>query len=99
MRIQVIPIFAQANQLITITNTHTMKIYKNNSYTRTVEVIKTTKKCLSLGWSQNVKVTTVYNDTYNTNNGNTRTTEQRFLCGDDYLDYDNLGQLYYTKRK
>lgn len=70
-----------------------MKIYKNDSYTRTVEVIKTSRRCLELGWSQNVKVTTIYND------GQTRTTEKRYFCGDDYLNYDNSGHLYYTKRK
>ena len=76
-----------------------MKIYKNHSYTKTVEVIKTTKKCLSLGWSQNVKVTTVYNDINNMHNGKTRTVETRYLCSDDYLDYENSGHLYYTKNK
>jgi len=76
-----------------------MKIYKNDTYTRKVEVIKTSKRCLELGWSKNVKVTTVYNDTFNTNNGQTRTIEKRYFCGDDYLNYDYSGHLYYTKRK
>ena len=69
-----------------------MKTYKNDTYTRTVEVIKTSKKCLELGWSKNVKVTTVSNEPK-------RTVETRYFCGDDYLDYEFSGHLYYTKRK
>lgn len=69
-----------------------MKTYKNDSYTRTVEVIKTSKKCLELGWTQNVKVTTVFNEPK-------RTVESRYYCGDDYLNYEFSGCSYYTKRK
>lgn len=75
-----------------------MKTYKNDSYTRTVEVIKTSKKCLDYGWSQNVKVTTVWNDTLNIRGGKTRTVETRWWCGEDYLSYED-GVKYYTKEK
>jgi len=73
-----------------------MKTYRNHAYTRTVEVIKTTKKCLEYGWSCNVKVTTVMNDLFNRRNGKTLTIEERYWCGDDYLDY-KTGHKYYTK--
>lgn len=69
-----------------------MKTYKNDTYTRTVEVINTSTKCLALGWSKNVKVTTVYNEPK-------RTVESRYYSGDDYLSYEFSGCLYYTKRK
>lgn len=73
-----------------------MKTYKNDSYTRTVEVIKTSEKCEELGWFQNVKVTTVFNDP---NNGEKITVEDRYYCGENYLDYASCGHHYYYKRK
>ena len=75
-----------------------MKIYKNHSYTRTVEVIKTSKKCLDYGWSQNVKVTTVWNDILNIRGGKKTITETRWFCGENYLNYED-GARYYTKNK
>ena len=75
-----------------------MKTYTNHAYTRTVEVIKTTKGCLEYGWSCNVKVTTVMNDTCNIRNGKTWTIEERYWCGDDYLNY-RRGHKYYSKDK
>ncbi len=75
-----------------------MKTYKNDSYTRTVEVIKTSNKCLEYGWSQNVKVTTVWNDILNIRGGEKTITETRWMCGENYLNYED-GHLYYTKNK
>ena len=75
-----------------------MKTYKNDSYTRTVEIIKTTPKCIEYGFTCNVKVTTIYNDTLNIRNGATRTEETRWMATDDYLSYERLGHLYYSKR-
>ena len=80
-------------------NTDIMKTYKNNSYTRTVEVIKTSKKCLEMGFTCNVKVTTIFNDICQIRNGETRTIETRWICTDDYLNYESLGYKYYTKEK
>ena len=77
----------------------TKKIYTNESYTRTVEVIKTSNKCLDWGFSQNVKVTTVWKDILNVRNGLTRTTEERYFATENFLDYERLGHKYYTKRK
>lgn len=76
-----------------------MKTYKNDNYTRTVEKIKTSDKCLDWGWSHNVKVTTVWNDTFNVRNGLTRTTEERYYSGEDFLNYEGSGYKYYTKYK
>tara|TARA_R110000787_G_scaffold62331_1_gene141026 strand:+ start:628 stop:858 length:231 start_codon:yes stop_codon:yes gene_type:complete len=76
-----------------------MKTYKNDSYTRTVEIIKTSKKCLEFGFTCNVKVTTVWNDILNIRNGETRTTETRWMCKDDILSYERVGYKYYTKNK
>ena len=76
-----------------------MKTYKNDSYTRTVEIIKTSKKCLEYGYSCNVKVTTVWNDIFNIRNGETRTIETRWMCAEDYLSYERLGYKYYSKYK
>ena len=76
-----------------------MKTYKNDSYTRTVEIIKTSKKCLEFGFTCNVKVTTVWNDILNIRNGETKTIETRWMCTEDYLDYERLGYKYYTKDK
>jgi len=75
-----------------------MKTYTNSSYTRTVEKIKTSKRCLDYGFSQNVKVTTVWNDIFGLNNGETKTTETRWFCREDYLSYED-GFKYYTKQK
>ena len=75
-----------------------MKTYTNPSYTRTVEKIKTSKKCLEYGWTQNVKVTTIWNDVLNVRGGKKEITETRWWCGDDYLNYED-GVRYYTKRR
>jgi hypothetical protein len=76
-----------------------MKTYTNDSYTRTVEVIKTSNKCLDWGFSQNVKVTTVWNDIFGINNGLTSTTEERYYTTEDFLSYERCGYKYYTKRR
>jgi len=76
-----------------------MKTYTNDSYTRTVQVIPTSKKCIEWGFACNVKVITVYNDILNVRGGKTRTEETRWLSCEDYLNYERLGHKYYTKIK
>ena len=76
-----------------------MKTYKNDSYTRTVEIIKTSKKCLEYGYTCNVKVTTIWNDVFSIRDGATTTTEERYMTTGNYLHYQSLGYKYYTKHK
>ncbi len=75
----------------------TTKVYTNASYTRKVELIKTSKKCIEDGYTCNIKVTTIWNDIFNLRNGKTRTEETRWMCSDDFLNYERFGYKYYTK--
>ena len=63
--------------------------YTNESYTKTVSLIKTTKGCVSRGWLNCVEVVT------ESNNGSYTKTE-RFYTTEDWLDYED-GLKYWSK--
>jgi hypothetical protein len=75
----------------------TSKIYTNDSYTRTVELVKNTGKCEEYGWTKTVKVTTVWNDTFNLRGGETRTTVAKWWTTDEWLSYETFGVKYWSK--